>query len=417
MYLRIFRQKGSRVYRVRYRLSNGPRIYDAPLHSAIKEVAEAKARRLIEEQEKELAGILGPKALRVAALRPLASHCADFVADLAMRERGKAHRVHVKCRLERLIKECHWQQFRDVTVESFTNWQSRQKDLSAKTLNEYLGHASALLNWMVRQGRATHNPLKAVQKLNTRGRETFKRRALETGEFVRLVSAGGKRSLAYLFAGCTGLRRGEIRQVLWNDIHLEVERPHIAVRAEITKSKRAAVIPLLPVLFEALKRSKPALPGHTGKVFPRGLPSVKTLHKDLVACGIPVEDERGYRLDFHALRHTFASLLAEAQVSELARVKLARHSEWRQTDRYTDPQSIPLFSEMAKLAAILPSSIASPNSGKTCENLDKVVQTEPADFAAQTPDFRGESALLHKAVPTWESLEMVPKGGLEPPCC
>lgn len=136
----------SRVYRVRFRLSNGPRIYDAPSHSAIREVAEAKARGLIEEQEKELAGILGPKALRDAALRPLASHCADFVADLAMRERSKAHRMHVKCRLERLIKECHWQQFRDVTVESFTNWQSRQKDLSAKTLNEYLGHASALLN-------------------------------------------------------------------------------------------------------------------------------------------------------------------------------------------------------------------------------------------------------------------------------
>ncbi|KAB2908591.1 MAG: tyrosine-type recombinase/integrase [Dechloromonas sp.] len=163
---------------------------------------------------------------------------------------------------------------------------------------------------------------------------------------------------------------------------------------------------------------QPSLQEHIGRaVSARRLPDEKSRAKAHRAGKEVCHANMGYRLDFHALRHTFASLLAEAQVSELARVKLARHSEWRQTDRYTDPQSIPLFAEMAKLAAILPSSIASPNSGKTCENLDKVVQTDPTDFAAQTPDFGGESALLHKAVPTWESLEMVPKGGLEPPCC
>jgi hypothetical protein len=68
-------------------------------------------------------------------------------------------------------------------------------------------------------------------------------------------------------------------------------------------------------------------------------------------------------MDFHSLRHTFTSLLASVGISELARVKLARHSEWRQTDRYTDPQSLPLFAEMEKLTAALPSSIASQKTG------------------------------------------------------
>jgi hypothetical protein len=133
------------------------------------------------------------------------------------------------------------------------------------------------------------------------------------------------------------------------DIRLDVPRPYIDVRAATTKSKKAAIIPLVPALAEALQSEK-AKGNKFERVFPRGLPSVKTLTKDLTACGIPVEDERGYRMDFHSLRHTFTSLLASVGISELARVKLARHS-------------LPLFAEMEKLTAALPSSIASLKTG------------------------------------------------------
>jgi integrase len=128
----------------------------------------------------------------------------------------------------------------------------------------------------------------------------------------------------------------------------------------------SALIPLVPLLIEKLQELSAHKLTFTDLVFAYGVPSAKTLAKDLVACGIPVTDSRGWRVDFHALRHTFASLLANVGVSELVRVKLARHSEWKQTDRYTDPRSLPLFTEMQKLGVALPSSIASPKSGKTC---------------------------------------------------
>ena len=38
--------------------------------------------------------------------------------------------------------------------------------------------------------------------------------------------------------------------------------------------------------------------------------------KDLKSCGVEVEDERGYRVDFHVLCHTFVSLLAYAKGSD-----------------------------------------------------------------------------------------------------
>ncbi len=363
MYKRIFKQKNSRVYRLRYRVGNGPKIFDVPLHTPNKELAEIKARQIIDEHEKELLGLLPSKLVRNSAQRPLSDHLAEFISDLGERGRCKSHVVHTKCRLERLLKECDWNLIGDISADAFAKWRSQQSKFSAKTCNEYLGHANAFLNWLVRQGRALHNPLKVISKLEVRGKETFKRRALSLEMFWQLVENSGKRSLPYLVAGFTGLRRSEIKQLRWADIRLEDQQPFIDVRAEITKSKKAAKIPLVPPLIAALNEKRPKGTKPTDLVFPRGLPSVKSLRKDLVASGIPLEDERGYRVDFHALRHTFTSLLATVGISELARVKLARHSEWRMTDRYTDPQSLPLFAEMEKLASVLPSSIASPKSG------------------------------------------------------
>src|SRR5438270_362189 len=104
------------------------------------------------------------------------------------------------------------------------------------------------------QGRADINPLKAVSKLARK--DTFNRRALSVDELVQVVAGGGKRGFAYLVAGCTGLRRGEIKQLLWSDIHLESPQPFIDVRAETTKSKKAALIPIIPVLAEVLQREQ-----------------------------------------------------------------------------------------------------------------------------------------------------------------
>jgi hypothetical protein len=45
-------------------------------------VAEKKARQFIQEGEREAAGILEPRVIRDAAMRPLTEHLEDYVADL-----------------------------------------------------------------------------------------------------------------------------------------------------------------------------------------------------------------------------------------------------------------------------------------------------------------------------------------------
>ncbi len=54
--------------------------------------------------------------------------------------------------------------------------------------------------------------------------------------------------------------------------------------------------------------------------------AAELLRRDLNAAGIKPEDERGHRLDFHGLRHTFVTNLALAGVSPKDAQTLARHS-------------------------------------------------------------------------------------------
>ena len=221
MYRRVFKPKGSRVYRLRYRVGDNPKIHDVPLHTPSKEIAEASADRLIRDHEKETLGLGIPKSLRNAATLSLESHIGEYIADLESRSRSKSHIKHVRCRLLSLSKACRWRSLRDVSAGRFLTWRAENAQLSQKTRNEYLGHATAFFNWLLRQERTTQNPFKTVFKMETKGNETFRRRSLTFEELSRLVESSHKRGLVYFTAACTGLRRNELKQLLWTDLRLD----------------------------------------------------------------------------------------------------------------------------------------------------------------------------------------------------
>lgn len=112
-------------------------------------------------------------------------------------------------------------------------------------------------------------------------------------------------------------------------MHLDGPRPFIAVRAATTKNKKTAQQPLLASLAAARRAFCDREQATEGKVFRSGVPSAKTLRKDLTACGIPYLDELGRRVDFHALRHTFNTMLQRAGVPPRIIMELMRHSDLR----------------------------------------------------------------------------------------
>jgi integrase len=410
----VFKPKGSRVFRGRYRIGDNPQIFDVPLHTDKKHVAEAELRQLVKELEEEKLGLIKPRALRDATRIPLLEHLADFLADITARGRSEKHLYHTKRRLQKLFKECNWIFLKDISPDGFNKWRARQT-FSPKTANEFLGHASALFNWMERNERLERNPLKIVGKSETRGKERYVRRALTETELATLIKTSGKRALPYMLAAYTGLRRGEIKQLTWEDLHLDEARPYILARASTTKNKKTAVLPLVPQLARMLKDWREQQHTLTGTVFKRSVPIAVTLLKDLAACGIKGVDEHGRHLDFHALRYTFATMLARAGVSPRVAMELMRHSDMRLTAKtYTDAMNLPLFDELVK---VTPSLLPSLPASLKCEipglkaakpvqkgSSKKDAKIIPSDYARET---------LTGLVPALENFEMAERGGFE----
>ncbi|MFB3891140.1 MAG: tyrosine-type recombinase/integrase [Phycisphaerae bacterium] len=283
---------------------------------------------------------------------PLSRHVADWTADLATAGRDDKYTLVCKWRMNRLIAECHWNTLADVSGDSFIKWRTAVKDKGngtdtgkgrkakgPRTLNEYLETARAMLSWCVRQKRLPDNPLAAVGKLDTTGDIRRKRRALSEDELRRLLAAAPEdRRRVYLFAATTGLRRQEIADLRWYDLHLNATKPYIALRAAATKARRADCVYLRQDMAEQLRKIKPA--DESGPVFAR-VPSMIVFRNDLAAAGIPELDAQKRRVDFHGLRVSLATIMARSGVSPRTAMEVMRHTDIRLTlQTYTDPQAL-----------------------------------------------------------------------------
>lgn len=131
-----------------------------------------------------------------------------------------------------------------------------------------------------------------------------------------------------LLALNTGMRRGELLGLLWEDVDLQGQRLKVTVGN--AKSRKARHIPLNREAQEVLRTAWKE--GASGPVFPARsggrMNSISSSWEALVeAAGI-----KGFR--FHDLRHTFASRLVMAGVDLNTVRELLGHSDIRMTLRY-----------------------------------------------------------------------------------
>ena len=356
------------------------RITEVALGSADKQVAQKRLAEIVAEKEREKAGIIAPKLERDSAVQPIEKHLEDFMADLHTLGRTPDYINKIVARIRHVAQSCRWQLPSDITADSFIGWRSQQTTLGPKTLNEYLNALNAMLNWMDRNGRILANPLRKLTKVDTRGRQQL-RRAFTDTELERLITVNPNRRLLYLTAAFTGLRIGELRQLVWSDVKLAEGLPRIVARASTTKNRREAVIPLHPKLVEEFReRVGTAEVSPVAQVFPECSNSDRFIRREMQKAGIPVLDESGRKLDFHSLRYTFATRLAAQGVPQRLAQELMRHSDPRLTANiYTDVSKLPTFEAMRTLAWL---STEKDTAGKS--NL-------PPQLAPQKPDFRGQN--------------------------
>lgn len=323
---------------------------------------------------------------------PIETHLEDFIEELRSANRAPRYILQVENRIRRILKGLHIERFDDldpVAVGRFLTDLARKKNLSGITRNEYANSVKSFTKWAVTYRRLKDDPLAGLRLLERRAIEpAHPRRALTTDEIARLLKAaedrplrelqtirtgpnkgqlgakvrprikeqairkGRERRMVYLLAVWTGLRRSEIRQLTWGDVHLDMIPRHISLRASTTKSKRADTLPIHPQLADALRDWRPNDADDEDTVVP-AVPSMKCLRADLALAGIPYRDASGRYVDFHSLRVSLSTLLAANKVSPRIAQALMRHTDPRLTARvYTDEKLLPLAAELVNVPGI-----------------------------------------------------------------
>ena len=343
----------SSLYRARVRFPGECKVRDIPLGVTEKRSAEQKLAEILDEKSRESAHLIPSKKAREAAQTPLKTHLARFLQELVTDGCVPRYVKGVETYISTLIQKCDWEYFKDVDAETFELWRQKQNhSKQPKTLNEYLVAARAFCKWAVRLGYIKDNPLAQVKVVRVEGRQKKRdKRTFTPDEFRKLLAVAGKRAGLYLMAGLTGLRRGELKQLLWGDVKLDGENLAVRIRASISKNHRETDLPLHPDLVAALRKMRPEAWQPDQKVFVRLYPGYKRFYADLKAAGIDYADRGEGRLTFHSFRHTFCTQLAMiGGISERVRRELLRHQNPELTaETYTEAKTLQLSAPVNQL--------------------------------------------------------------------
>ena len=312
--------------------------------------------------------------------RPLTEHVDEWLAALKETGRDDRYTATVAGRLRRLLTECGWTRLDEINADNFTAWRetampdyghnakkTKEKTtaMGARTKNHYLEDLRAFCTWCVLHGRMAANPTVHVEKVDQSQDVRRELRALTGDELSRLLAAIPERyRLHYQVAMATGLRRNEILQLQWGDIHEDCTTPYIQLRAKTTKARRADSLPLRSDLAGALQTARGAV-GECDRLFDR-VPRLREFRVWLKVAGIPYVDDQGRFANMHALRHSYGTLLSKAGVNPREAMELMRHTDMRLTMKvYTDPRIFNLAAAVEKLPSLTPDDPAQQSQAAT----------------------------------------------------
>lgn len=307
-----------------------------PLGVVNKQAAQIRAAEILKNLELGQVGV--EKYTKTLAKAP-DDLIDDYIAELERLKRDPDHYKLVQIRLKRLFKGLRC--INEMTPERIRKALG-SLGVRARTQNAYRGHLNNFFKFL-KKGLWGENPVEQVEKADVR-RETASlvRRPLSREELRKLVETTRVeyRSMAYLLAGTTGLRRNELRTLTWPCVDFETGT--ITLQAINEKNGIGNVLFVPPGTMEALaryksrqktpksnprsKRPRVSLPD---AVFP-SVPCMARLRKDLEASGIDFERD-GARVDFHALRGTCSTMMALSGIPMAVHQVSMRHQDPKMT--------------------------------------------------------------------------------------
>ncbi len=208
----------------------------------------------------------------------------------------------------------------------------RKAGYAHASINSTLARLSTIFAWAIRQEIITsQNPCDGVQRLPTKPRQD----CYTLDEVHKLLSLPDLLPMIAM-ALYTGMRRGELLGLRWEDIDFRAGR--IDVRrsyAGPTKTDQVRVVPLHRELAPILQAWREQCPQTAeGGVFPlvvRGVARMATRSDEATMSEVRAQLARagvrdGFVCPLHAMRHTFASLFMDQVDSQRALESIMGHS-------------------------------------------------------------------------------------------
>ncbi len=394
-------KKKSRTWHIRYYTPDGERHRVKGYRD--KKATENKAAELERRGIRVDAGLVDPAD--VHAKTPLAEHAQDFRRGLAAKGNTEEYVAKMLFRLTAVLDGCRFVKIADVQVSTVVEFLGtlRNEGKSVKTANDYLAAAKGFTRWLWRDKRAVLDALAGLSKLaNGEADVRHARRDFSPDELGRLFDAarhsprtirclpGIDRHFLYLAACATGFRVSELQSMTPEGFNLDGDTPTATVQAACTKNRKAAVQPLLLDVAEALRDylaskpfgvplwpDNPKAPAESWR-----LHGAEMIRADLAEARaqwlsgfqdarqraqgeqgdfLAYRDAEGRYADFHALRHSFITMVGKAGVSPREHQDLARHSTYALTSRYSHSR----FYDLAAAVQSLPI----PTTGREAQTL------------------------------------------------
>lgn len=265
------------------------------------------------------------------------------------------------------------------SVETLLELRSRGR--APETVNHYIRALRSFCRWLVRSQRLAANPLETLTLLPTAVDVRRRRRELTVEELRRLLEtvrnsgrifaglSGWDRYVLYLTAVTTGLRVRALSHLTPADFDLDSFLPSVTVPGRYSKNRRTHTVPLpadtAAELRTYLSGRQPFLPIWPG-TWAQGKRAAEMLRGDLQAAGIPyvTEGPEGPEYaDFHALRHTYLTLLGRSGVDLRTLQELAGHSTPQLTARYSHRRLRDLGLAVSRMPSLVPGSMEQQSTG------------------------------------------------------
>ena len=217
--------------------------------------------------------------------------------------------------------------FAEVTsewVQGFKEYLEEQK-LAQNSKALYFAKLRACINKAYRDGIITDNPLKRVGSIKL---EESKREYLTIEEVQRLVETDCDSEVvkrAFLFSCLTGLRKSDIMQLQWGDVHKEGDYTRITFRQRKTGGQE-----YLDITHEA-RELMGEEQGAEELVF-APFPAVSTISAVIKAWTARAGIRK--HITFHSARHTFATMMLTLGTDLYTVSKLLGHKDIKTTEIY-----------------------------------------------------------------------------------